>query len=333
MSGDFAEVLVSAPNLEFVDIADTAITAADDAAAAAAISAAAALTHYHVGGAAFVPVLGAEQRGGRGGTAKVDKVEVVVTLRESINFFCGGCPDSVMQTSSMADCGRSLCADQLRLKALDCAVAHAVTAAAAAAAAAAGEKAPAADAQDEAFLVSEDDVRRESILSYATTRAHAGNGDVMVVKLTVTLRAPVTTAAASSIADSLSALESLDTPAACGALVNPATATDRFAISDRVQWRLPTAVVTAQPACGTGVMGRACAYICPAEWIKDPAVQSDVFAVYTAGSGVSDTDAFSREIINNKAGRVIENTHSTDDRRCVPTNRYRAPVLMYEHLH
>jgi len=71
-------------------------------------------------------------------------------------------------------------------------------------------------------------------------------------------------------------------------------------------------------------MGRACAYICPAEWIKDPAVQSDVFAVYTAGSGISDTDAFSSEPINNKAGRVIENTHSTDDRRYVPTIRYRA---------
>ena len=74
MSGDFAEVLASAPNLEFIDIADTAITAADDASAAAAISAAAALTHYHVGGAAFVPVLGAAQRGGRGDAA-VHQVE------------------------------------------------------------------------------------------------------------------------------------------------------------------------------------------------------------------------------------------------------------------
>jgi hypothetical protein len=244
-------------------------------------------------------------------------VEVVVTLRESINFFCGGCPDSVMKMSSMSDCGHSLCAKRGRLKALDCAVAHAVTAAAAAAA---GEEAPAADADaDAALVVSREDVRRESILSYASTRARAGNGDVMVVKLTVNLRAPATTATASSITDSLSALESLDTPAACAALVDRdrdrAHATDRSAISDGVpvQWRLPAAVVIAQPACGTGVMGRACAYICPAEWTKEPSVQSDIFSVYTAASDVSETDGVSQAINKNRADVQASLGNAHDD--------------------
>ena len=58
MSGDVAVVLASVPNVEHLDVAGTAMTAASSAAAAAAITSAAHLTNYHVGGAAFVPVLG-----------------------------------------------------------------------------------------------------------------------------------------------------------------------------------------------------------------------------------------------------------------------------------
>ena len=118
-----------------------------------------ALSHYHVGGAAFVPVLGDAHHG------VVDKVEVVVTLRESIMLFCGQCPNHVLRASSvnMHDCGQNMCAMQLRLRALHCAVAHAVNA---------------AGVKHEVATISVDDIERNSILPYATAHKHTGKGDV-----------------------------------------------------------------------------------------------------------------------------------------------------------
>ena len=105
-------------------------------------------------------------------------IEVVVTFRESIKFFCGGCPDTVLHMSGSSDCGKNMCAKQLRLRALDCAVAHAFNAAA-------GSN---ADDATESNMVSEADVSRESIVPYASARVHAGKPDVVLVKLTVKLK-------------------------------------------------------------------------------------------------------------------------------------------------
>jgi hypothetical protein len=164
MSGDITAVLASVPNVEHLDIAGTVMTAASSAAAAAAITSAAHLTNYHVGGAAFVPVLGDVKNAAAAAAALVDTLEVVVTFRESIKFFCGGCPDTVLHMSGSSDCGKSMCAQQLRLRALDCAVAHAVNAAAAAG----------SNADTESNLISAADVSRESIVPYASARVHAG---------------------------------------------------------------------------------------------------------------------------------------------------------------
>jgi len=281
MSGDIAAVLAAVPNVEHLDVAGTAMSATSSAAAAAALTSAAHLTNYHVGGAAFVPVLGVAKKTD---AALVDKLEVVVTFSESIKYFCGGCPDTVLHMSGFTDCGKSACAKQLRLRALDCAVAHAVNAAHPAAAN------TGADHESTAHVISESDVSRESIVPYASARLHAGKPDLVLVKLTVKLKAGVTPTAASSIAGALASLDSLDTPAVCAHHVEAAYAV-RGALPDPdvVGWRLPAAVVAAQPACGVGVMGRSCAYICPAEWTKEASLESQgIDAMYTMYGGDSE---------------------------------------------
>jgi hypothetical protein len=229
-----------------------------------------ALSHYHVGGAAFVPVLGDAHHG------VVDKVEVVVTLRESIMLFCGQCPNHVLRASSvnMHDCGQNVCAMQLRLRALHCAVAHAVNA---------------AGVKHEVATISVDDIERNSILPYATAHKHTGKGDVTLVKMTVSLKSSVPLKVAAHISESLSSLTSLDTPAECGAHVDEAYAT-RNAFEDPTGWKLPAAVVAARVACGNGVVGRSCAYICPASWTKSSVVPIDVFSMYAGGHGVDGVD-------------------------------------------
>jgi len=92
------------------------------------------------------------------------------------------------------------------------------------------------------------------------------------------IKAGVTPAAASAIAAALASLESLDTPAVCGHHVEQAYAV-RGALASVAGWRLPAAVVAAQPACGVGVMGRSCSYICPAEWTKGASLESQGKAV------------------------------------------------------
>jgi hypothetical protein len=264
LSGDFVELLSAAPNLEHVDVAGTSITARDSAAAAAAISSAPKLSNYHVGGADFVPVLGDAHHG------VTDKVEVVVTLSESISFFCGGSLSHALHASFMSECGKDHLAHQHRLEALTCAVAHALNAA--------GEGHPSVKA------ISEDDVQRDSITSYATERKHVGKGDVTLVKMTVTLKSPMATSLSSRISESLSSLASLDTPAVCGARVDAMLAT-RNAFENPTGWKLPAATITAQVACGNGVLGRSCAYICPASWTKKSVLPVDVYSLYTGDAG------------------------------------------------